>query len=118
MSFKIVLAAFGIDHLAGRITLQQLIDIFGAALRGKELTCADIDQRYADAVFLEVQRCKIIVAFLMKDIVVSGYAGGNEFGNAAPYNSFSGFWIFQLIADGHALPRAYQLRRSEERRVG
>ncbi|OIQ77513.1 hypothetical protein GALL_407910 [mine drainage metagenome] len=55
-----------------------------------------------------MQRGEVIVTFLMKDIVVDSYTRRNQFSYPALYNGFGGFRVFQLVADGYALPGPYQ----------
>lgn len=53
----------------------------------------------------------------MEDIVVNGNPGSYQFGNAALYNGFGCFGVFQLVANGYALPGTHQFRQISIQRM-
>jgi hypothetical protein len=55
-----------------------------------------------------VHCCKKVIAAVIEQFVVSGYAGRYEFCNASLYNALGLFGIFKLIAYRYPVARLYE----------
>ena len=60
---------------------------------------------------LEVQGAEPVVFLLLEHAVGEGYAGGEDLGDAALYQFGGELGVFQLVADGHLVPRADEPRK-------
>src|SRR5688500_434744 len=78
------------------------------SLRGIELPGGDIQKGNTERVSGSKDGSKKIILFSVKNVIVERQPGCNQLGHSAFNNSFYETWIFQLIADCHAVAGAYK----------
>ena len=90
------------QHLFGGKVRQQFVDIIAVALCCLELSGGDIEERYTDHMFIEMQTGYPVVLFLCEGGVRIADARCYEFGHTAFDEFLRQLRIFQLVAYRYA----------------
>src|SRR6185437_302593 len=103
--FEMTLEAALEDDLGGFEGLKELVRVFGVAFRDEEFAGRDVEKGQAEGCVVvgEVDSGEEIVACAFEQTVVESYTWRHQFRDAAFGEAFDHFWVFELIADSHAV---------------
>ncbi len=82
------------DDFSGAERLEELVDIFEAALCDIELAGRDIEEGHAGDVVPEMHGGEEVILAVLEDLIVDGHAGSDHFCHAAFYDAFDHFRVF------------------------
>src|SRR5690606_8391604 len=99
------------DNLRRREALYQLKHVFIITLGGIEFPGRHVQESDAHFIAARKHGSEKIISAPFQDTVVEREAGRDKFADAALYDAFDKARVFELVADGHPVPRSDQARK-------
>ena len=93
-----LLHAFDIEHLFGRVVVDELIDVVVGALGAEKFARRYVEQGDTTAVLVETYSCQEIVLACIEHVIAHREAWGNQFCNTAFHQFLGEFGVFELFA--------------------
>ena len=88
-------------YFLGRKVRDELVDIIVAAFRHIEFACGEVEKCDACILLAEIYRCEECVFLVDQNVFVHHYTRCHEFDDAAFYDAFYEFRVFELFAYCH-----------------
>ena len=93
-----LLHALDVEHLLGRVVVDELIDVVVGAFSTEEFARRDVEQGDAAAVLVETYSRQEVVFACIEHVIAHREAWSDELGNAALHQFLGEFRVFELFA--------------------
>ena len=105
------------QHLGRPEIFQQLAQVGRVALGKQKLTRADVEKRNAGLRFAKMHGAEVVVGPALQSLVVHAHTGRYQLGYSPLHQPFGLLGVFELVADGHALPGPHEFGQIRVQRV-